>query len=236
MKQRALTLGIVALLGATLALPALAQTGQKSSSTDNSPAQSKGEERADANKHVDRALQAVQTMEKDLRLKKLMQQAKGIYIIPDYGRAALGVGAQGGAGVLLVHQQGKWSGPGFYNFGGISLGPQAGVTAGPVAMLLMGDKALNIFNSNNKFSLSADVGLTIARYSARETGTAGQGDIIMWSGEKGAMAEMNVGVTDVNFDEKETRGYYGKDVTAQQIVSGGMSAPKAQKLLGALPK
>jgi len=36
-------------------------------------------------------------------------------------------------------------------------------------------------------------------------------------------------------DEKETRGYYGKDVT-QHIVSSGMSAPKAQKLLGALPK
>jgi lipid-binding SYLF domain-containing protein len=231
-----LTLAAGALLAATLALPAMAQTGQPSGSTDNSPAQGKGEEHADASKHVDRALQTVQTMEKDAQLKKLMQQAKGIFIVPDYGRAALGVGAQGGAGVLLAHLNNKWTGPGFYNFGGISVGPQAGVTAGSVALLLMNDKALNRFNSNNNFSLNADAGITVASYSARATGTAAKGDVIMWSGEKGAMVEMHIGVTDINFDEKETASYYGREVTPKQIVSGQANSPKAAKLTQALPK
>jgi lipid-binding SYLF domain-containing protein len=196
--------------------------------------QAKGEDKQDAHTHIAKAEQTVKKMEQDPQVRKMLQQAKGVFLIPDYGRAALGVGAQGGAGVLVAHQGGKWASPGFYNFGGVSVGAQAGVSAGQIAMLLMSDKALNSFGSNNKFALNADAGLTIIDWSKRATASAGHGDIVMWSDAKGAFADLNVGVTDVNFDEEETKAFYGKPVTAQDIVSGKETSAKAKSLISAL--
>ncbi len=194
-----------------------------------------GDEARDAVEHVNKALAVVRKMEADPKVNSLLKQAKGVFIVPDYGRAALGVGGQGGAGVLLVHESGKWSGPGFYNFGGASIGAQAGVSAGQISMILMDDKALDSFARNNKFSLNADAGLTIVNYSARAHGTAGRGDIVLWSDTEGAFANVSVSVTDVNYDENETHAYYGKPVSAHDIVSGRESASKAASLVSALP-
>lgn len=80
------------------------------------------------------------------------------------------MGTPAESGVLRVHCNGKWSGPGFYNFGGVSIGLEAGVSAGRVAMILTDEKALANFSKDNKFSLNADAGLTIVDYSARAHG------------------------------------------------------------------
>lgn len=86
-----------------------------------------------------------------------MQQAKGVFIVPTYGRVALGVGGSGGAGVLLVKRDdGTWSDPAFYNIGGISVGVQAGAEGGPIAMVLNNEKGVSRFMQKNNFSLSAD--------------------------------------------------------------------------------
>ena len=57
---------------------------------------------ATAVKHVNDAVAVAQKMLEEPRMKELLQQAKGVFIVPTYGRAALGVGASGGAGVLLI--------------------------------------------------------------------------------------------------------------------------------------
>lgn len=248
--RKVMLAGVSGLLLATLSLDAGAQAANQGNSAGTATpagaqagttgtmnqghAQAKGEDKQDATTHIAKATQTVQKMEQDPQVKKMLQQAKGVFIIPDYGRAALGVGGQGGAGVLVAHHAGKWTSPGFYNFGGVSIGAQAGVSAGRIAMLLMSDKALNSFGSNNKFALNADAGLTIIDWSKRATASAGHGDIVMWSDAKGAFADLNVGVTDVNFDEEETKAFYGKPVTAQDIVSGKETSAKAKSLISAL--
>lgn len=239
--------GVSGLLFATLSFGASAQTANQNHSTRPAGSttamhadttahgdQPKTEDKHDAATHISKAAQTVKVMEKDPQLKKMLQQAKGVFIVPDYGRAALGVGGQGGAGVLVAHRGGKWASPGFYNFGGVSIGAQAGVSAGRIAMLLMTDKALNSFGTNNKFALDADAGLTVIDWSKRGTGSAGHGDIVMWSDTKGLFADLNVGITDVNFDEEETKAFYGKPVTAQDIVSGKETSAKAKALISAL--
>lgn len=204
------------------------------STTMASPAANSDEAR-DSVDHVNKALAMVRQMEKDPNAAALLRQSTGVLLIPDYGRAALGVGAQGGAGVLLVHRNGKWTGPAFYNFGGVSIGLQAGVSAGRVAMILTDDKALANFSKDNKFSLNADAGLTIVNYSERAHGEGKKGDVIVWSDTKGAFANASVSVTDVNFDEKETAAYYGNRTSASTIVGGSATSRKAAELLNAMP-
>lgn len=225
--------------------PALA-LGQGSSpkpahaaSTGAAPSTGKGgssvHEANQAGEHLNKALQQVQQMEKDADLKKSMAQARGVFLVPDYGRAALGIGGQGGAGILLTHEKGKWTGPGFYNFGGISVGLQGGASAGQIAMLLMSDKAIKSFAQNNKFSLNADAGLTIVNWSNRAHASGGHGDVLMWSDTEGLFGNASISVTDVNFDENETKALYGKKVSAAQVAQGMVTSPKAASLLHALP-
>ena len=84
----------------------------------------------DAHEEISKAVQVVQEMKSEPRVTEALARAKGVFIMPTYGRGALGVGVQGGSGVLLVRQgEKRFSGPVFYNMGGISLGLQAGASA-----------------------------------------------------------------------------------------------------------
>ena len=119
----------------------------------------------DAQKLVDNAVKVVQRMKKDPKLEKLMAKAKGIYIVPDFGRGALIVGGRGGAGVVLAQNNGRWSNPAFYDFGAISFGAQAGGSGGPVAFLLMSQQAIDAFKSGKSSPVSPALKPAVTRPS-----------------------------------------------------------------------
>lgn len=190
------------------------------------------EELHQAQRQIDDAAQVVQRMKGDTGMAALLKRAKGVFILPTYGRGALGVGAQGGAGVLVTRQGDGFSNPVFYNLGGVSLGAQAGGAGGQVAMLLMSDRAVQSFRSGQKFSLTADAGLTFADHSQRAQAATGKiEDVVLWSGTKGAFAGVSVGVTDVMLDDDANRAYYGRaGLTPAQILGGSVPSPRANKL------
>ena len=185
---------------------------------------------------VNEAVGVVQKMQNDPQLKQLMQQAKGIYIVPNFGRGALVVGARGGEGVMLMHQDDTWAGPAFYNMGGISIGAQVGGSAGEIAFLLMSDNAVNNFLSENAFSLNAGAGLTIVNYSANKQASWGKGDIILWTDTEGAYAGATVSATDINWDEDSNRQYYNsQQVSPTDVLKGQVTNASAEPLKNALP-
>ena len=68
------------------------------------------------------------------RMPELLAKTHGIYIVPNYGRAALGVGVAGGSGVPMAKKSGgSWGNPAFFDIGNISVGLQAGAEGGPIA-------------------------------------------------------------------------------------------------------
>ncbi len=186
--------------------------------------------------HLKDAARVVKQMEADPKLRSLMQQAKGILIVPNYARAALGVGGGGGEGVMMANNGGKWSSPAFYDLGGISVGAQAGVEVGSVAMLLMSDRAVQNFTKENKFSIDADAGLTIAKYTARVGATAGRGDVVVWTDTKGAFASAAIGASDIHFDKTENAAFYKPGVTAGDIIDGKVKSRQGDALIAAMPK
>ena len=193
---------------------------------------SAGGEANEARKEIHEAVQVVQRMKADPAVTDLLQRARGVFILPDYGRAALGVGIQGGEGVLVTRQGESFSNPVFYDLAGVSVGAQAGVSGGQLALLLMTDKAVREFKSAKKFSLNADAGLTIANYSRREHASAGKvQDVILWSGTKGAYAGVSIGLNDVMFDEEANRAYYGRDgLDPSRIIDGAVANPGSNVL------
>ena len=153
-------------------------------------------------------------------MRKLLKDAKGVFIVPDYAKGALGVGARGGEGVMLAHRDGAWSNPVFFNFGGISAGAEAGFEAGQIAMVLTSDRGVRAFESRNNFSLNADAGFTIIDWSARAQGSLGKGgDVVVWSDSEGVLAGADFSITDIRWDEDENQQFYGRASTTHDIVT-----------------
>jgi len=69
----------------------------------------------------------------------------------------------------------------------------------------------------------------------RPQATDGAFGAVMWSDTEGAFANLSVSVTDVNYDENETRAYYDRTTDPESVVAGEVVSQKAEKLLKALP-
>lgn len=219
---------VAALTGGTA--PAFAQA-------DSSAASPAGANNAgSAQKHVSDAADVVRRMTNEPGLSQLIAQSKGVYILPRYGRAAFGLGASGGAGVFVAHlPDGSWSQPAFFNTGGISVGLQAGVEGGPIALIMRNDRAARSFREKNSFNLSADAGLTVVKWSRDKAGEAGSSDVLAWSGTEGLFGNVaTLAINDVHFNRKANQTYYGKLVTAQDVLSGKVSNPQSDGLRQAL--
>lgn len=195
-----------------------------------------GRQEAVAEKHVSDAVGVVQRMQAEPRMKELLQQAKGIFIVPSYGRAAVGIGASGGAGILLTKKaDGSWSEPAFYNIGALSVGAQVGAEGGAIAMVLNNDKAVNKFMQKNAFALNAAAGLTIVNWSKIAQGNVGQGDVVVWAGTKGLYGNLvAVGISDIRYNQKLTDAYYHQSVAIADALAGKYPNPKSDPLRQAL--
>jgi lipid-binding SYLF domain-containing protein len=187
-----------------------------------------------ATQHVDKATDVVRRMETDPGMAKLLSQAKGVFIVPKYGRGAFVIGVNGGPGVLLVKHEGTWSEPAFYTIGGLSAGAQAGLEVGSIALVLNNDKAVNNFMQNNKFALNANAGLTIVNWSKQAERDAGRGDVVVWADAKGVFGGVAVAINDIRFDRRETAGYYQREVSAKDVIDGKVTNPHSAALKQAL--
>lgn len=189
-----------------------------------------------AQQRVDAALEVVRTMQAEPRMQAVLEQARGVLLVPTYGKAAVGVGAQGGAGLLLLKQaDGTWSSPAFYNLGGLSVGLQVGAAGGPMALVLNNDKAVDEFMKRNNLSLTAEAGLTVVNWARLAQGSVGTGDIIAWTNTKGLFGDVaTVGVNDIRFNQTLTNAYYGRTITPRDVATGTVRNDQAQALQKAL--
>jgi SH3 domain-containing YSC84-like protein 1 len=223
-------------IGPAAAVPTTPGAGYTHASTNAQPsANTATNSKSNAQKLVKEAASVAQQMEKNPKLVDLMKKAKGIYIVPSFGRGGFIIGGRGGAGVLLVKQNGGWSDPGFYDFGGISVGPQVGASGGSVAFLLMNDHAVNVFKNKDEFSLNAGAGFTIVNFSNNTQASWGKGDIILWSDTSGAYVGASVSVSDIVWDKGNNKIFYGKPTTLDDILAGGVNNDQANKLKMILP-
>jgi len=195
------------------------------------PALASDKQAEGAMEDVQEAARVIQKMKKDAGISALLRDAKGVLVVPDYAAAALIAGGSGGQGVLVEHRGGQWSDPVFYNIGGASIGLQAGVSVGSIAMLLMSDQAVNSFKGDNNIELNAQAGLTIGSWSNRAEGEVGAGtDVIVWTDTEGGLGELSLGFTDVSWDKETNQKYYGEMATAQAILDGDLNNPHAKPL------
>ncbi len=201
-----------------------AETMQNTQSMDHMEDQASnvqtGEERQNAREVLNESERVLQNMKREEGMDAALEQAKGVFLVPDFGRGAFVFGGRGGQGVVLTKQNGDWNGPAFFNFGAVSAGAQGGAAAGEVAMLLMTDKAVESFKQDHNFALNADAGLTLLDWSNAAQGSYGKGDVLFWSSTEGLFAGGAISVSDVFSDDEANQEYYTREATAEAILEG----------------
>lgn len=88
----------------------------------------------------------------------LMADAQGVAIIPRVVKAGFVVAGSGGHGLVIARDKdGKWGPPVFVNFGGGSVGFQAGVESTDVVLVFRDRKSLDrLLGGKGKVTLGAD--------------------------------------------------------------------------------
>lgn len=222
-----------ACVGLASAVPAVASdtgTGSASMSSDSHDGAAHS-----ALDRVSDAVNVVRQMKRNPALAAVLQGAKGVFIIPHYGRGGFIVGGQGGGGVVLVKHDGDWSSPAFYSLGGGSIGAQAGGEGGAVAMILMTSKAVRRFeNSSGGWSLNGNAGLTVVNWSGKTQANTGRGDVIVWTNAHGLYGGLTASLTHISPDVKMDRAYYGRPVTSKDVLAGNIGSRNAAPLRDAL--
>lgn len=155
--------------------------------------------------------------------RSLLRDARAVMICPRVFRAGFILGGAGGDCVLAARDGGgSWSSPAFYTMGGGSIGFQAGVQDAQVVMLIMNDKALNaVLDSQFKFGAEAGVALgTLGRGISGATTAAVGADIVTVARARGLFAGVSLDGNVMSARSERMRAYFGRDVSARQVVVG----------------
>jgi len=156
-------------------------------------------------------------------VRALVRRSRAIIIVPNMVKAGFIFGAQGGTGVLLVHNRnGSWSHPAFFNMGAASFGLQAGVSVSKVVLIVMNDRALTLALTNAQLKLGAEAGLAVATLGAGAEGsvTTAGADIYALSSSQGLFGGISLQGGALGPAPDANAAYYGMPLTAEDIVYG----------------
>lgn len=206
------------------------------------PVTARSEDFSQQQQLVDRAKMTLEafTAEPGLKgsLKQLGEDAKGLFIIPQFMRGAFMFGGAGGSGILIARDEktGHWSDPVFYNIGSASFGLQVGADVSEMVLVVRTKKGLEQFYTND-FKLGANVGVAVGPVGAGTSAKGITADVVSYAKKKGAFAGIALDGSMVTVSNDSNKAYYGKDVRPTDIiVTKEVGNPKSIELREAAEK
>ncbi|WHZ23871.1 MAG: hypothetical protein OJF47_002983 [Nitrospira sp.] len=151
-----------------------------------------------------------------------IKDAKGLFIVPQFVKAALFYGGAGGSGVFVARdeQTGEWSEPAFFTMGAASFGFQFGAQLSEVVLLVLTQRGVDSLLLGN-FKLGADGSVAVGPVGAGVSGATTpnlSADLLSFVRAKGLFAGVSLeGAALISRDEW-SHAYYGKPVTPTDIV------------------
>jgi lipid-binding SYLF domain-containing protein len=151
-----------------------------------------------------------------------MKDAKGLFIVPQFLKAAFFFGGAGGSGVFVAkdHKTGEWSEPAFFTMGAGSFGFQFGAQASEVVLLVLTQKGVDSLLLGN-FKLGADGSVAVGPVGAGVAGATTpnlSADLLSFVRAKGLFAGVSLEGAVLAARDEWSRQYYGKPVSPADIV------------------
>jgi len=202
---------------------------------------------ADDTKEVDRVENSGKVMSEILNIpddipQDLLNKAYCVVVLPSVMKAAFGIGASYGRGVMTCRGgddfRGPWGPPTMMALEGGSVGLQLGGEATDFVLLLMSERsAKGVLTS--KVKLGADASAAAGpkgRSASAETDASMRAEILSYSRARGAFAGVSLEGSTLRPDNDANKKLYGKKIDADDIVlKGGVQPPpSASQLLHTL--
>ena len=166
----------------------------------------------------------------------VLAKADCIIILPNVKKFAVGIGGTGGRGPMSCREgngfTGKWSPPAMYTIGGASAGFQVGGKSSDVVIAIMTSTAVDKV-LNSKVKVGSDV--SAAAGPGASAGTmSNSADMLTYTRSSGLFAGASIDGASLDPDGDANKRLYGKEVSAKDIVSGGVKATSAGESLVSL--
>ena len=157
----------------------------------------------------------------------LLNKAECVVVFPSVKKAAFGVGASYGRGVMTCRSgsefRGPWGAPAFFALEGGSFGLQIGGQATDFVLLVMNEQgAKSVMTSKVKLGGDASVAAgPVGRATSAETDIVMKAEILSWSRNRGVFAGISLEGSTLRSDDDANKNLYGKDLNAKQIILEG---------------
>jgi lipid-binding SYLF domain-containing protein len=167
----------------------------------------------------------------------VMRAARGVAILTVTKAGFIG-SVRGGRGVVVQRVANGWSAPSAIGTGGLGVGFQAGAEISEFVIVLNTPAAVDAFAKQGNVTLGGN--LTVAAGPvgrSAEAGLAPQAAVYTYSRSQGLFAGVSLEGTGISTRDEVNEGYYGRPVTATEILSGKVQPPAgARKLVAMLSK
>ncbi|OGW37344.1 MAG: hypothetical protein A2Y97_05590 [Nitrospirae bacterium RBG_13_39_12] len=153
----------------------------------------------------------------------LLNNAKGIAIIPGVVKAGFILGGRHGSGILVVRDsQSGWSNPSFVTLTGGSIGWQVGVQSADIILVFKSKRSIdNIMKG--KFTLGADASVAagpVGRQAEAGTDVQLKAEIVSYSRTRGLFAGLSIEGAALQIDDEANDAFYkSENVTTNDILA-----------------
>jgi lipid-binding SYLF domain-containing protein len=154
----------------------------------------------------------------------LLNKAECIIVLPSVKKAAIGIGASYGRGVMICrggeHYTGSWGPPAMYALEGLNIGFQLGGEATDFVLLVMNPKGARSLLSS-KVKLGGDASAAAGpkgRTAEGATDVVMNAEILSYSRTKGLFAGISLEGSTLRSDGSANQKLYGRKLTAKEII------------------
>lgn len=158
-------------------------------------------------------------------------KATCVAVIPGYKKGAFLVGGQYGQGVVSCRTGHGWSAPAFIQMTGGSFGLQAGGESTDLVLVTVTHDGFQRL-LHDKVKLGGDIAVAagpVGRNSQASTTELANVGMLSYSRSKGVFAGIDLTGDVVNQNQEDTRAYYGKDISYETILTGGVTIPASSQ-------
>ncbi|RPJ54123.1 MAG: hypothetical protein EHM23_29590 [Acidobacteria bacterium] len=206
-------------------------SGQSTTGTDTKTGQAdtttgqEGDQAELARKAADVLREITQAPDKAIPTE-LLEEAKGIAVIPNVIKGAFIVGGRWGEGLMLGRSaDGSWnSNPSFIEISGASVGFQAGVESTDLVLVFTSKDSIDAL-LDGKLTLGGEAAIAagpVGRQTSAGTDIKASGPIYSYSRNKGVFAGVSLDGAVISIDDSANQKVYGQGTTGTQLLKGEM--------------
>ncbi len=161
----------------------------------------------------------------------IASHATCVVVIPAFKKGAFLVGGQYGQGLATCRTGHGWSAPTFLQMEGASFGFQIGGQSTDLVLVGTNQQSVqDLLKDHVKLGAGASVAAgPVGRAGQASIGVAANAEFLAYSRNKGLFAGLDVSGDEIHQNTKDTEMVYGKNISADKILSGSVPTPAVAK-------